>query len=337
MKSTSWRTAVVTLLLVACAVSAPATQTSSPGRSTQSLCRAPDALSLFAVAVGDLLRAQRPGMRWSVFQVPCETLPGVIDAPAPLVLIVDPGFAGEQEVLSYGFVPFPFATSARVVRQPDDPFARLGRFVLPPRITTVPSIWVKGTLAPEDVDALRLAAAAGAVQAVTAFRDGICESRGSEVPGLLLEAAERHSRHRPDYHAFFDAALEEFRHMRGTPSSSLTTTAEGVVNALRPVTVPGLKCDVGNRDRFSLMPFGPGVTSLARAGVHIDAAVSGARRGQRDLAQLNLARVCAFQAISEMVRARREPSCRADDYGLWTGAYAPLLHAAEVKVLETSR
>lgn len=309
---------------------------SRPGVAPRPLCRAPEALNLFTMTVRHVLQAHHPQASWPVFQVPCDPLASVSDASRTAILVVDPAFATEQDVLQYGFIPFPFAPPTLVTPQPDDPFARVGRLLLKPTLTAVPSIWTKGALDAAHADALRLAAAAGAVQALAAF-EPLCGRDAATVPEQLLVAAELNSRHRPDYHLFFEAALQEHRAMRGQ-AAALAPAATATGEALRGVVVPGLRCDVDNRARFSLMPFGPGATSLARTAEHIERAVAGVRSGGRsDLGQLNLARVCALQAVTDMLQSNRLPSCNASDYGLWTSAYAPLLHAAEVKVLETSR
>lgn len=320
------------------AASAFAQPPSATGPPTQQpLCRAADALTRFATTARHVLRGRAPQTAWSVFQVPCETLADISDLAGSPVLIVDPSFASDQEVLSYGFTSFEFSPRTPVVPQPDDPFARLGRLILKPTLSAVPTVWTRSPLAAGPADALRLAAAAGAVSALAEFRGTLCSDGPPNVPGALLEVAEAQSRHHTDYHLFFDAALQEHRAIRG-PRTPLTSVAARVAEAMRGMTVPGLRCDLGNRDRFSLRPFGPGTTSLARAADHIERAHAGVRRnGRSDLGQLNLARACIVEAINEMVRANRAPSCDAQDYGLWSRAYAPLLHAAQVKVLETSR
>jgi hypothetical protein len=114
--------------------------------------------------------------------------------------------------------------------------------------------------------------------------------------------------------------------------------ARSVAQDLSTMVVPRLRCDLGNKDRFSLMPFGAGVTSLTKTAEHIGHALSGLRKdGRSDLGQLNLARACVLEAVTDMLQNSRIPSCNNADYGLWTRAYAPLLHAAQVKVLQTSR
>jgi hypothetical protein len=308
----------------------------------QALCRAPEALDVFSMTVRHVLKAQLPSFAWPVFQLPCDTVSGVSDASQTAILVVDRAFANDQDVLKYGFAPFPFAASPSTIveRQPDDPFARLGRLILKPTLTTVPSLWTRGELGADRTDALMLAAAAGAVQAVAGLKDAPCAAGSANVPEQLLAAAEERSRHRLDYHVYFEAALEEQRAVRGQSAARgrLGSLAQSVADALGAVAVPGLRCDLGNRDRFSLMPSGVGATTLARTAEHIEAAVAGVRRsGRSDLGQLNLARACALQAVTEMIRNSRPPTCQAADYGLWTRAYVPLLHAAQVKVLETSR
>lgn len=315
-----------------------AAQPIPPGAPVQpsALCRAPEALTLFAATVRHVLAIRQPGRVWPVYQVPCDAL-AVIGDTSPAILVVDRALAGEQEVLQYGFTPFPFSDAAEPVREPDDPFARLGRFIVRPGLSAVPAIWIKGDLRPADVDGLRLAAAAASVQALAAFSDGLCATGPPRVPDQLLSAATTQSRNVPDYHLYFEAAWLEYRAMTD-PALPLTSGAAAVQQDLQRTAVPGLRCDVGKRDRFSLMPFGAGVTALARTAEHLRQALAGfTQRGRADLGQLNLAHTCALDAVAEMRRSGRRPSCAAADYGLWTRAYAPLLHAAQVKALQASR
>lgn len=305
--------------------------------SPQAFCRPPDALSVFALTVRHVLRAQPGTAGWTVFQVPCDTLSSVADAAPRAILIADRAFVSDQDVLQYGFTAVPFFPPVQAPAQPDDPFARLGRWILQPSLTAVPSIWTRGPVDAARLETLRLAVAAGAVQALTGFADTLCAADQSAVPGQLLEAAEAQTRNHPDYHLYFEAALHEHRAILGD-SRPLAPLVTAVAQDLRTIVVPQLRCDLGNRDRFSLMPFGPGVTSLTKAAEHIQRSLGALRTdGRSDLGQLNLARACVLDAVVDMQRNRRAPSCRAADYGLWTRAYAPLLHAAQVKVLQTSR
>lgn len=294
-------------------------------------------MSLFALTVRQVLKAERQDSGWPVFQVPCDPLPSVSDASPTAILIVDRSAATDQDVLQYGFAPFPFAAAAAVTPQPDDPFARLGRWILEPSLAAVPSIWTRGALDPAHSEALRIALAAAAVQSLAGSKDSLCAADSANVPGQLLAAAEANSRSRSDYHLYFEAALNEHRAMAGEPIA-LATLARSIAQDLRGVVVPQLRCDIGNKDRFSLMPFGAGVTSLTKTAEHIGRALSGLRKdGRSDLGQLNLARACVLEAVDDMLRNGRNPSCNNADYGLWTRAYAPLLHAAQIKVLQTSR
>ena len=302
-------------------------------RATTPLCRTPEPLTLLATGVRQILGEQHLDAEWPVYQVPCDTLPSIVDSVPRAIVIVDRSSASEQDVLQYGFTPFAFGQANAVAVQPGDPFARLGRLVVTPALTAVPSIWVRGTLTPAQADVLRLALAAGAVQAIAGFRQPLCDSPDSAVVEALLNAAVENARNHPDYLLYFQAARLEHQLATGQ-SVDLAQSADAVVRDLSGVVVQGLRCDVGNRDRFSLSPFGSGSTSLARAAEHLRSAVEGARRtGRSDLGQVNLARVCTLDAIRDMLQRQRVPSCRADDYGLWTRTYAPLLQAAQVKAL----
>lgn len=313
-------------------------QARAPRRGEPStFCRAPEALTLFALTVQHVLRAQRLAGEWPVFQVPCESLSSLADVGPRALLVVDRSFASDQDVLSYGFTPLPVLPAADTAPRPNDPFARIGRWILQPSLAAVPSVWTRGAVEPSRLEVMRLAMAAGAVQALAGLSDTLCSSNRSAVPDQLLASAEQLTRNHPDYHLYFEAALREHQVMLGQ-SRPLSSLVAAVAQDLRGAVVPHLRCDVGNRDRFSLTPFGPGLTTLTKAAEHIQGALDGLRsEGRSDLAQLNLARTCVLEAVADMQRTSRPPSCQAVDYGLWTRAYAPLLHAAQVKVLQTSR
>ena len=150
-------------------------------RATTPLCRTPEPLTLLAAGVRQILGEQRLDAEWPVYQVPCDTLPAIVDSAPRAIVIVDRSSASEQDVLQYGFTPFAFGQANAVAVQPGDPFARLGRLVVTPALTAVPSIWVRGTLTPAQADVLRLALAAGAVQAIAGFRQPLCDSPDSAV------------------------------------------------------------------------------------------------------------------------------------------------------------
>lgn len=329
--------ALVGILLWGHSHSSFAQPTAASGARGRALCRAADALNLFTITVRHVLRARGSLPDVPIFQIPCDTLAGASDASHRAILVVDKAFASDQDVLQYGYAPLPFSPDTPTALDPDDPFAHLGRLILQPPLRAVPSIWTRDLPDSAQADALRLASAAGAVQAVAGFRSSLCSTDGSRVPDQLLAAAEANSRSSPGYHLYFEAALQEHQAISGQ-ARSLSSLTQAVVQDLSRVVVPELRCDVGNRDRFSLMPFGSGATSLTKTAEHIQNAIAGLRAtGRSDLGQLNLARTCALQALREQLRAQRPPACNAADYGLWTRAYAPLLHAAQVKVLETSR
>lgn len=311
-------------------------QSAPPPSQPSAFCRAPDALTLFAVTVRHVLAARLPGRSWPVYQVPCDSLPAIGDTPTA-ILVVDRAFATDQDVLQYGFSAFPFAEAADPPREPNDPFARLGRFIVKPPLSAVPGVWIKGAIGPADTEGLRLAVAAGSVQALAVLSDALCAGDTGRVPEQLLAAATAQTRNVVDYQLYFEAALLEHRAMTSQPVS-LTAHATAVQQDLQRMVVPGLRCDVGKRDRFSLTPFGGGATVLTRTAEHLRDALAGlTQHGRADLGQLNLARRCALDAVTEMLRTRRAPACAASDYGLWTRAYAPLLHAAQVKALQASR
>lgn len=310
----------------------------TPARAAPALCRAPDALTLFTNTVRQFLRTRRVD-GWTVAQLPCDTLPVLADSPARLLLIVDRASASDQDVLQYGFSPLPFgdATANRVALRPDDPFARIGRLIARPPLTAVPSIWIRGALDAGQADAVSMALAGGALQSVAGFTNPLCSPDETRVTEALLTAAVDAARNHPELRLYLEAALLE-RQRIGGQGVSITAAAQAVAADLASGVVPGLRCDVGKRERFSLMPFGPGTSSLALTADHLRHALASVRAGERsDLGHVNLARVCALDAVRDLLRRQRAPSCRADDYGLWTSAYAPLLHAAQVKVLVSSR
>ena len=316
---------------------ASAQSAAATGARASAFCRAPDALTVFASTIRHVLRAQPVSGDWPVFQVPCDRPARVVDVTTNAILVVDRASTADQDILQYGFAPAPFLAPADVPRQADDPFARLGRWILRPDLSAVPSVWSRGPLGPSGAEALRLAVGAGAVQALAGLADGLCGGDGTSVPRQLLTIAETLSRNHPDYHLYFDAALNEHRALTGEVPS-VAPWMDAVRRDLDAAAVPQLRCDLANRERFSLMPIGPGATSLGKAADHIRRALDSLRsNGRSDLGQLNLARACVRDALADMHAARRPPSCRASEYGLWTRAYVPLLHAAQVKVLQTSR
>lgn len=306
------------------------------------LCRESEPLTLFVLAVRQVLRAHDLAGDWPVYQLPCDSLPEIADNATRAILVVDRAAVTDQAVLQYGFAPFPFATAAAVEPRPNDPFARLGRLLAPPPLSAPPSIWLRGALPPAAVEPLRLALAAGAVQTVAGFTNPLCSPNEARVVHALLGAAVDQARNHPDYLLYLQAAQLEQQAVNSpsrppAPLASLNLAAEAVAADLSTVTVPGLRCDIGNRERFSLSP-SDGTTSLTRAAAHITSALTDLRRRDRaDLGQLNLARVCVLDAVRDLLRRHRTPSCRTDDYGLWNATYAPLLHAAEVKMLGVGR
>ena len=324
---------LVLLLLASVDVAPAQAQSRARPGTTTTLCRTPEPLTLLALGVRQILREHALDTDWPVYQVPCDSLPAIVDASPRAIVIVDRSTASEQDVLQYGLAPFPFGPAGTVEVQPRDPFARLGRLVTTPALTAVPSVWIRGSVAPAQADVLRLALAAGAVQAIAGFRQPLCDSPDAAVVDGLLAAASENARNHPDYLLYFQAARLEYQFASGQ-AVELAPAADAVARDLAGFAVQGLRCDVGNRDRFSLSPFGSGSTSLARAAEHLRSAVEGARRnGRSDLGQVNLARACTLDAIRDMLQRQRSPSCRADDYGLWTRTYAPLLQAAQVKAL----